>query len=147
VAASASGGGRGELLLPVTGDDVRPIVVDATPTGASTDLVDTFTLTFSEPLDPAFVVPANFAVTGRTVVGRDRGGRGGHDHGGRVGGRGRWRRGALGVVHDPRRERQPARRRLGGRARHLALRLRRGGPGGDGARVWRGHAGLAADPA
>jgi hypothetical protein len=69
VAASASGGGRGELLLPVTGDDVRPIVVDATPTGASTDLVDTFTLTFSEPLDPAFVVPANFAVTGRTVVG------------------------------------------------------------------------------
>lgn len=67
VAAAPSGGARGELWLPLTGDAVRPVVVDAWPTGAGTDVVDTFSLAFSEPIG-AGVAPGTFGVTGRGVV-------------------------------------------------------------------------------
>ncbi len=68
VAASASGGARGELALDVSGDSVRPVVLDAEPVGSSSALIDGFTLTFSEPLLPGSVTPANVTVGSASVT-------------------------------------------------------------------------------
>lgn len=62
------GAAGGVLLLPVTGDNVRPIVVGQDPAGASSVATSEVTLSFSEPLLGTSVVPANFSVTGPGAV-------------------------------------------------------------------------------
>lgn len=64
VATVPGGGARGELLLPLTGDAIRPVVLDAAPVGSSTERHDTFSFTFSEPLLPGSVTPAAFTLGG-----------------------------------------------------------------------------------
>lgn len=59
---------RGSVVLQVTGDDQPPEVREQTPKGAFTGSVSTIEVRFSEPMDPAMLVPTAFSVTGPTPV-------------------------------------------------------------------------------
>jgi hypothetical protein len=59
-----SGAAGGVLSLPVVGDDVQPVVVAQSPSGATLTEVDEVRLTFSEAIQSAVVVPASFDIVG-----------------------------------------------------------------------------------
>lgn len=67
-ASTPSGSASGVLAVPLSGDNLRPIVLSQTPSGQSAGIVSEISLLFSEPLLPSTVIPSNFSVTGPTAV-------------------------------------------------------------------------------
>ncbi len=63
-----SGAARGLLLLPIIGDNIRPVVVQQAPSGEEVGLVGEVRLTFSEPLSPDTALPEHFVVNGPFAV-------------------------------------------------------------------------------
>lgn len=62
----ASGAASGVVTVGLVGDEISPTVVEQDPAGGTSDLVDAVTLTFSEPLLGATVLPSRFTLDGPT---------------------------------------------------------------------------------
>jgi hypothetical protein len=62
------GAASGHLVLPLSDDNVRPVVIAQDPGGDASGMVAEVRLWFSEPLLASTVLPANFSVTGPAVT-------------------------------------------------------------------------------
>ncbi len=64
VAWTPSGSAGGGTAVTVSGDAIRPTVLDQSPRGATTGLIDTVVVELSEDLLPSSVLPSRFLLTG-----------------------------------------------------------------------------------